>query len=159
MKFKNLPNKVKRTPEQNAMAAFRAGSPINSLIIVLEDMTLDQMIDFFVHALKTTKFKTYRMGIENLEEAVRTFRLTHDNFLLTKVKRTFSGNDHFNSICTGILTLLGDATLKADPSWVSVIPAMIYEVSYGEDFGKQMISAILEFKYNNKNFGLLYAGN
>lgn len=157
MKFKHLPAKVKRTPEQNAMAAFKAGSPINSLHIVLEDMTLDQMVDFFIHALKTTKFKTYRMGIENLEEAVNTFRLTKDNFLLNKTKRSFSGNDHFNSICTGMLTLLGDATLKKDTSWVAVIPCMIYEVSYGDEMGRHMIADILAFRYDNKSFGLLYA--
>lgn len=155
MKFKNLPNKVKKTPEQNAIAAFRSASPINSLHIVLGDMTLDQQIDFFLYALKNTKMRTYKMGIQNLEEAINHFRTTKDNFALTKAKKSFD-DSNFGSICTGMLTLISDASLISDLHWVSVIPCMIYETSYGEEYGKHMVADILAFRYNNKSFGLLY---
>lgn len=157
MKFKNLPPKVKRTPEQNAIGAFKAGSPINSLHIVLEDMTLDQMVDFFIHALKITKFKAYKLGLQNLEDAISIYRATHDSYLLTKAKKSFEGSDYFNSICTGILTLVSSPEMKKDTAWVAVIPCMIYEISYGEDMGKHLIADILSFRYDNKSFGLLYA--
>lgn len=154
MKFNNLPAKVKKTPEQNAIAAFRSGNPMSSLHIVLGDMTTDQQVDFALYSLKNTKLRSYKMAIDNLEEAVANYRITKDNVALTKAKKSFDGNTLFGSVCIGILTLVSDGS--DDITWISVIPSMIYEASYGEEYGKYMVASILAYRYNNTNFGLLY---
>lgn len=156
MKFNNLPAKVKRSPEQKAIAAYKSRNTYVALQIVLEDMTVEESVRFFIHALKNTKFKTYRLGIENLENAVESFFLTKDPGILTKFQKTLGdSNDAFSSVCMGIATLLTSKE-TLDFSWVSNIPIITYETSYGEDYPRHMISDLLAFKYNNTSFRLLY---
>lgn len=159
MKFNNLPAKVKRTPEQNAIGAFKAGNTYAAMQIILGDMSVEEIARFGIHALKKTKFKSYRMGIENLENAVETFILTKDVPVLKKAQKSFSDtSDIFSGICTGIMTMLITPQITEDLSWVASIPYNTYEYSYGQGFEKLMLADILAFKYNNTNFGLLYAG-
>lgn len=157
MKFNNLPAKVKRTPEQNAILAFKAHNHFEALQIVLGDMTMEQQIRFFIHSFKVTKFKTYRMGIENLENTVENFLLTKDVYLVTKYKRSLQGsNDAFTCVCDGIATyLIKNEELNME--WLMNIPIITYETSYGPGYERKLMADILEFRYNNTNFGLLYA--
>lgn len=166
MTFKNNPLNVKgKAGKQTlALAHYRAGSAYNAILVVLSDMNTDQHIQFHLEALKKSKYKIYTLGLVNLENAINNYYKDKDSVKLFRVKRTFEDNTAFGNICCAMLTLIEskEKALKKDYSWISQIGYTIYCIpedmnGAGHDEGlKSFLADILEYRYNNKNFRLIY---
>ena len=159
MKFKNLPENIKKTSEQKAIEAFKAGWYMDAAETIISDMTTEEFVSFCLTKLKTSKFRIFSMAITNVEVAFKEFYATKNYRVLEKTQETFTRSSQ-STIDRVLYSLLNIRDIKyTDKRDVAYICMDIYETGMDLDADtaiKQAVVDLIVFKYNNTNFGVLY---
>lgn len=171
MSFKNIPEHIKKhktaSLDQEAIRIFALGRPADAITHILRRLSRSERVDFYFYALTKVSLRSYKLGIELLKSSIDTILTTQNKEFANDYRKNFTSYSTFDIVANDIITEAISNPEHMDETFSRRnLIFMLYGGTLLENIqdttGKlytEALADLLEFKYNNTTFRLMYAKN
>lgn len=164
MRFINLPENIKKIQNEKlinkSIALYKKGLPILAFKVLIDNLSKKDLIDYYLYILEKSHLNCYKNGIILLKESIQNYYKTPKLNSFKIIAENFSKNlNKFNSAATNIIYAINE---EQSHYQLVVLLNAIYNKEFILDDRisfKLAIADLLEYKFNNKLFRLLYVNN